>query len=273
MRATTKTIAGILLITFLFSTIQVNAFWSRSTTGEEDHETRGKAIMADICQGSFNDIKYDLSGAKQSKDIAAKDGTGPGDNTYAIQPCIETKTVCLVEGVVLKTPVCQTDSHGKNHSCGDITQGKWGGISTSGADQFKKTYPNANFSITYSNGDQARNVEIILNCDKATAASVVDLVVEKPGGTKNYHLVLNTKYACPGVKGGITGGGIFLIILVSVAFLYLVVGMLVMRFGKGATGAEMVPNHDFWVSLPGLFMDGCRFTVAKIRGQQTYNEI
>jgi len=117
-------------------------------------------------------------------------------------------------------------------------------------------------------------VEVILNCDPKTAGSVPEKVIEFPPTSKKYHLLFSTKYACPGAGGGgLDGGSIFLLILIGVAVLYLLIGILVMRFGKGATGAEMVPNHDFWVSLPGLFMDGCRFTVAKVRGKQSYNEI
>lgn len=44
---------------------------------------------------------------------------------------------------------------------------------------------------------------------------------------------------------------------------------------KGKRGAEMVPNLEFWQSLPGLVKDGCKFSwaqtqvfIAKLRGNE-----
>jgi hypothetical protein len=33
---------------------------------------------------------------------------------------------------------------------------------------------------------------------------------------------------------------------------YLIGGLLYNKFAKGASGVEMVPNVDFWKTLPGL---------------------
>ena len=35
-------------------------------------------------------------------------------------------------------------------------------------------------------------------------------------------------------------------------FVYLVVGFLILRFGRGARGWEQIPNYEFWLELPGL---------------------
>lgn len=40
----------------------------------------------------------------------------------------------------------------------------------------------------------------------------------------------------------------FLVIVV----IYLVVGVLVNKFVRGATGAELIPNRSFWAELPSL---------------------
>lgn len=34
--------------------------------------------------------------------------------------------------------------------------------------------------------------------------------------------------------------------------MYLIVGVLVMKFHKGAGGKELIPNYSFWVDLPHL---------------------
>jgi hypothetical protein len=67
-------------------------------------------------------------------------------------------------------------------------------------------------------------------------------------------------------KGGLSGGWIFVIILVVVSFVYFVGGMALNRFKNGKSGAEMIPNITFWRDLPGLVKDGCSYFVAKVKG-------
>jgi len=55
--------------------------------------------------------------------------------------------------------------------------------------------------------------------------------------------------------------------------LYFVVGILFLKFARNASGVEMIPQHDFWFSLPGLVKDGVMFIVNKIRGGNTYQTI
>lgn len=68
-----------------------------------------------------------------------------------------------------------------------------------------------------------------------------------------------------GAKGGLSGGWIFIIILVVVTFVYCAGGVAFMRYRRGAVGMEMVPNIGFWRELPGLVKDGCRFSFDKVR--------
>lgn len=42
-----------------------------------------------------------------------------------------------------------------------------------------------------------------------------------------------------------------------------------MRFKKGATGIEMIPNVEFWASLPGLVKDGIKFSFMNTCGKCT----
>ena len=47
-----------------------------------------------------------------------------------------------------------------------------------------------------------------------------------------------------------SGFGVFMLILVIVAIIYFVGGILILKFLRGATGIEMIPNHEFWCGLP-----------------------
>ena len=66
-------------------------------------------------------------------------------------------------------------------------------------------------------------------------------------------------------QGGLSGGSIFLIILLVAVVLYLVGGVLFNKYRRGATGTDVLPNKAFWLDLPGLVAEGCRFSWHKIR--------
>lgn len=89
--------------------------------------------------------------------------------------------------------------------------------------------------------------------------------------------VIPTSASCPGHGGHHGGGGggggghklsggwVFIILVIVFSVLYCAVGGF-MNHRKGATGADLCPNRDFWAGLPGLVKDGFGFTIAKIRG-------
>ena len=50
---------------------------------------------------------------------------------------------------------------------------------------------------------------------------------------------------------------------------YLVLGMVFMRVRRQASGADMIPNREFWGALPGLVKDGFVFTWQALRGNRS----
>ena len=99
------------------------------------------------------------------------------------------------------------------------------------------------------------------------------LAVVTEGSTDNgctWQLTFNAADMCSGggdggKGGGLSGGWIFIIILIVVSFVYCVGGAMFMRYRRGASGVEMVPNWTFWKDLPGLVRDGCSFSWQKTR--------
>jgi len=66
--------------------------------------------------------------------------------------------------------------------------------------------------------------------------------------------------------GGIGGGGWILIIL----FVFLIPGYLIggflvnkFHFKNEGTVLELLPNYEFWIDTPHLFLEGCQFTKQK----------
>ncbi|XP_068985692.1 uncharacterized protein [Bombus flavifrons] len=88
------------------------------------------------------------------------------------------------------------------------------------------------------------------------------LYVESLNKTKEYHLLLTSIYACKTLmhSKGLSIGSTLLIYLFVISGIYFIGGALTLKFLRGATGWEMMPNHSFWQSLPSLVKDGITFT-------------
>ncbi|KAJ8025223.1 hypothetical protein HOLleu_35369 [Holothuria leucospilota] len=62
-------------------------------------------------------------------------------------------------------------------------------------------------------------------------------------------------------------------------FVYLVAGVLYMKFIRKAEGKEVIPNYSMWVQVPGLVKDGGKFTYSRIgqlcgkKSPSTYDNI
>ena len=59
-----------------------------------------------------------------------------------------------------------------------------------------------------------------------------------------------------------------IVFFVGLVFPYFVLGSVYLRFGRNATGVEVIPHYEFWSSLPGLVRDGFMFVFNKITGRQ-----
>jgi hypothetical protein len=73
----------------------------------------------------------------------------------------------------------------------------------------------------------------------------------------------------PKLKNGLSGGTVFIIVLVGVVFIYLVAFMSFNKFKRQATGVAILPHHIFWTSLPGYSLDGVMFIFRKATGKGT----
>merc|ERR1712087_240452 len=94
-----------------------------------------------------------------------------------------------------------------------------------------------------------------------------------------YEVEIRTKYACGGSftcagdddASGLSGGWVFIIILLSALFLYCVVGYVVMattvnKEGGFADFSNNIPQSSFWSALPKLVLAGCGVTKDSIMG-------
>ena len=81
-----------------------------------------------------------------------------------------------------------------------------------------------------------------------------------------YNVTFYHPDACPISKssssGGLSFGSIVLIIIAALIVLYFAVGIPVMIFVFKKTGIEIIPFVSFWMMIPGLVLDGCKFILG-----------
>jgi len=146
--------------------------------------------------------------------------------------------------------------------------------------------PNGKYGVTasFTNGGSGRTFEVDFQCDEGQNPGSFGFLDESPN--LHYNFGWPTKYACPsnmppppppgpppanGKK--LSGGSILLILLLVVAVVYITAGLLWNKFKAQKNGVELVPNLDFWTSLPGLVKDGIMFPINKIRGRSGYSQV
>lgn len=56
---------------------------------------------------------------------------------------------------------------------------------------------------------------------------------------------------------GLSIGSVLVILFFTIAGIYFIGGIITLRILRGATGWEMLPNHDFWSKLPLLVRVSC----------------
>jgi hypothetical protein len=153
------------------------------------------------------------------------------------------------------------------------------------------TDPTAGFTGYWANGDSSpgcatasgqREVTITFTC-QATGPASFSNVVESPACS--YISSFASCGACPGgcgaapspgggpspgpagAGGGMSFGGIFLVLIAVLAPLYVGGGCLYNRKQKGTTGFDSMPNAGFWRDLPSLVKEGGGFAISKVTGK------
>ncbi|KAK7863225.1 hypothetical protein R5R35_001439 [Gryllus longicercus] len=186
------------------------------------------------------------------------------------------------------------------HPCTDISIGNntdlndcYKGVSVCLYNSTDQTYTNLGLShevrvtssglkgpvaFVYSHNNSTTTV-MMNNCADSNS-----LQVGSGNGANNYELLLNSPSACrqrvyvkteppDQPQGHLSTGSVLVIMFIVFSSLYFVGGALVLKLLRGAEGREMIPNYDFWVSLPGLVKEGFLFTLSGCRTAQAYDRI
>eukprot|EP00484_Ammonia_sp_Unknown_P001738 CAMPEP_0197023024 /NCGR_PEP_ID=MMETSP1384-20130603/3807_1 /TAXON_ID=29189 /ORGANISM="Ammonia sp." /LENGTH=269 /DNA_ID=CAMNT_0042451167 /DNA_START=29 /DNA_END=838 /DNA_ORIENTATION=+ len=143
---------------------------------------------------------------------------------------------------------------------------------------------NRSWTFEYENGDTdcgprgARAWVPTFECDHSTEWAIS--TVEETPGSCLYRTTITTKYACLGQtyacsqdesSSGISGGWIFIIVLISAFMCYCCIGYVVMATTKNKAGGfadfqNNIPQKQFWTVLPKLVIAGCLYSKDAMMG-------
>ncbi|XP_034184883.1 cation-dependent mannose-6-phosphate receptor [Osmia lignaria lignaria] len=101
-------------------------------------------------------------------------------------------------------------------------------------------------------------------CDSCTSSHII---METKIGNSEFRLLLVSPYACKvSIRPkGLSIGSILVLNFFIITGVYFIGGAMALKFLRGATGWEMVPNHTFWGELSSLVKDGIAFTFSCCR--------
>jgi len=134
---------------------------------------------------------------------------------------------------------------------------------TSDCSGWTEPSPGTGVLVTFHRGsDTLSDINFICGSSSSTT---LKFVREQPIG--QYHFEWVTSFACPTAgggggddSGGLSWGWILIIIFCCLVVVYLVGGVLVNRFWRQQSGWDMIPQREFWMSVPGLVWDGMKYT-------------
>lgn len=85
----------------------------------------------------------------------------------------------------------------------------------------------------------------------------------KDGNAYVYEVDAKSSYAC----GGVSGGTVFIIILICLIVVYIVAGIIVNKFVRHEeTMDKIFPHFEFWKESPILAKEGTMFVLSKVTG-------
>jgi len=212
-----------------------------------------------VDDGNGGTVTLDLS-PLSGKTIHASD-TEDGGHDYAWSVCTNSQSCDGDTVMVAQRPASSSDD-----AC--YILGRWDA-------SIEPTYDASagTFAFKYDNGATdcgfpARTWAPTLKCQCGTAASFTGGVKELPGSCY-YEVEIGSKYACnggcPDEESGLSGGWVFVIILISGLLVYCVAGYLVMALTVNKAGgfgdvSGNIPQKSLWMALPSLVLAGCMVT-------------
>jgi len=208
------------------------------------------------CSAKLDNGKIvDLKSLDNSQNPMVAQNTVDPDYTYTFNPC---SPIACTSGTLAKAVGCQKAKSGNYiFELGDQQQPKLSLI-------------NGDLNFVWESSSE-RKLSLLCKCGKSTSLTYL-----RQSSDLTYYFSLTAKACCTDGSGGGGGGGlsfgsILLIIGFTLAIVYAIAGVMFQKFVRKSEGKDLIPNAEFWTSLPGLTKDGVMFGVSKIRGSKGSN--
>ena len=208
-------------------------------------------------------VLFSLLVGDSERDWYADDRNG---NMYYFNICADANDVpeaCVYLEKAVRAPVYQVSNESDCFWLGQLKSMEW--------ELIDENEPAAGVELYYFDGEQcsggvARDVRVQFFCDPdAGVGKPLDYYVLEEDC--HYSITWPSKYGCP-VSGGQFVGGIsgwtFVTYFIMGVGAYVGLGCAYNIRGGASFGVEAFPHLDFWVTVPGLVVDGIAFARGKV---------
>jgi len=169
-----------------------------------------------------------------------------------------------VDGCGSDVAICMTDDYNSGLSLGKLSTRDFVSLGT---------VPGQGVVAMFGQGDDCEeeqySTSITISCDPEASEPRIEVNHDEC----YYEIGITSKWGCGkihtssdddsddsnGLRGGELAALIILLVLISSAVLYFAVGAVWQKVHGASSLPEYVIHHDFWFSLPGLVVDGCKF--------------
>jgi hypothetical protein len=110
---------------------------------------------------------------------------------------------------------------------------------------------------------------VYLTCTDADT----DTINARQDDDHTFNIYVQSRCCCPGKcqysggsdnNGSIGFGSVFVIIIVVALAIYLIGGSLFLRFQRGASGVNIIPNRLVWLNLVSYAIQGTRYSLTLV---------
>eukprot|EP01120_Amphizonella_sp_Union-15-10_P010999 TRINITY_DN4561_c0_g1_i1.p1 TRINITY_DN4561_c0_g1~~TRINITY_DN4561_c0_g1_i1.p1 ORF type:complete len:251 (-),score=29.22 TRINITY_DN4561_c0_g1_i1:51-803(-) len=125
---------------------------------------------------------------------------------------------------------------------------------------------NGGVQVLFPRGDLDYQVQFLIKCKPSPDDK---LTINVEDSEPNYLIIIETSAACA-VKippSPLSVGSLTLICFGVAIMIYCFVGVFWNKFKRGKIGVEVIPNANFWLSLPSLVKDGVFFLTCRDKAE------
>jgi len=219
-------------------------------------------VQNGACSYSASGATFDWSSI-QGKTFEGGDPTDGDQHWYSLTMC---GTSPKAECAQTQGSICQ---YSKSDRQFIQSLGSFYGTPAPTYQLIKAGDPSSGVEVVLRNGDKCRsgwtNVDPVVTL-RLTCGSE-DMIQVDETNQCEFIIEFVNKATCKGAgfDDDLSGGAIFLIVLMVSAVLYVGVGCGICYKKYEKRGLDACPHKDFWFALPGLVKDGVVFSIGKIK--------